>query len=107
MANHNIHSLLGSEAAQKIITDLGIHESDTRIQAELAAEAGEIIFKRMTLEILKKLPVSEHAQFDALCESVDEQALLDLVRTHIPDADAFIKGIAEKEVSDLKVEMAA
>ncbi len=104
MSDAAITGILQDEATQAYLHEFGLQDSSPEMQEELLDRTGALLLKRLTLEILKKLPSHEaQAEFDKLLFSgADLDAWKDFLKPYIKDLDAFVSDVMEKEVSALR-----
>lgn len=100
-----VASILGDGYSKQIISELGIESDTPDAQAELISAIGENIMMRLTLEILKILPESEHPKFDSFMGSGDIIGLREFLRPFIPDFDRFVQHEAMAEFETTKTRL--
>ncbi|MFZ2887123.1 MAG: DUF5663 domain-containing protein [Minisyncoccia bacterium] len=97
-----LKDLLGEEMAESILAKLGIEREDTDTQNATLHLMSEAILTRVVVEIFKKIPESERADFEAIAKSGDPQKILDFFLKFIPNLDAFVEEAARKEFEVIK-----
>ena len=97
-----IAQLLGEDIGTSVISDFGLEDGTPEEQAEFITQLGENIMLRLTLEILKIIPDSEHEKFKELMGAGDMPTLRQFLLAHIPDLDRFIQHEVTKEYEATK-----
>jgi hypothetical protein len=91
---------------EQLVSELGIGGLGTDMQDEILSAVGENIVKAVTLSVLLKLPPEAQTSFKQMSESNDAEGILALLKTHIPDPDAFVEQEARKELAAFKETLA-
>lgn len=100
-----LHELLNDDIAQSVILDFKLQDDTPEEQAEFISQLGENIMLRLTLEILKLLPESEHERFKEFIGSGDMPGLRTFLMPHILDLDRFFQHEVMKEYEATKTRM--
>ncbi|MDO8517666.1 MAG: hypothetical protein Q7S26_00020 [bacterium] len=91
---------------EQLVSELGIAGLGADMQGEIVSAVGENIVKAVTLAVILKLPPDAQAEFKRLMDTDDGEAVLKLLKTHIPDPDAFVEEEARKELGAFKETLA-
>jgi len=104
-----INQLLQDPFAKETLRECGIEEnSSPATKIMVLDKIGEILMKRLTLEILKKLPEKEHKKFDKLLfagKSTD--VWYDFLSPYVGDVDMFVQKVTSGQMDSIKQELAA
>ena len=90
------------ELKQQLIKDLDIESLSEELQDEIIDGLGQIGMKRVTLEILKKIPEDKRDEFESISESGDQTKAKAFIEQYIPNLDEFTTQVTTKEVNEYK-----
>lgn len=100
-----IDALLGDEFATTIIQEFGLENDPPEAQVQFITLLGENIIQRISLEILKLLPDSQHDKFESFIGSGDMDGLRAFLLPYIPDFDRFVFNESQLEYESTKKRM--
>ncbi|MEK7155278.1 MAG: hypothetical protein AAB734_00180 [Patescibacteria group bacterium] len=104
MSDQNmLAELVNDSLVHAMSADLGVGSELPEAQAEAISKIGKAIMERVTLELLKALPVDAHGQFLDLLESGDTPRFEEFLRAHIKDLDGFVQRESTQEYEKIKV----
>lgn len=95
-----------ANAEAQLLSELGIANMPKNVQEEILSTVGESVMKSVMLAIILKLPPEAKEAFKKLSDAKDAEGVAKLLKTHIPNPDAFIEEEARKEVAAFKAELA-
>jgi|CXWL01.1.fsa_nt_gi hypothetical protein len=101
----NLQDLLKDEFAQKVIREFGIEGEADETKAQLLAQLGENISGRILLKVSKILPADKRAEFEALVEGDNPEALRHFLSPYVEDFGALAQAEAQKEIERTKAYM--
>ena len=100
---HDLRSLLADDPqVRAIFGDLGASRASVSEQAEMLSKTGELLLKRLVLEILKIIPEEAKPRLDELLFAGDGDAMREFLSDHVGDVDAFIHATIKKEIEAIK-----
>ena len=107
MANEQkiINDLLGEEVTQRMLQELGIHNSAKEQQEKLLVMLGENLLQRIMLELLTALPESARDEFESYVGSGDFEGMRKFVDKHVQNADELMQRIALNEYETIKTKI--
>lgn len=94
--------LLGDDFTKQVMRDFGIEAESPEAQVYLMSSLGENIIQRITLEVLKIIPESEHEKFGSFIGGGDMNGLRKFLEPYIPDVDEFMQKTAKEEYEATK-----
>ena len=97
-----LEKFLDDEALASLRTELGIGDDKRDDQVELLARLGTVILQRILLELAKRMSEQELVEYRKLVASEKYEELHSFLAEHIPDLDAFVQGVAQKELETIK-----
>jgi hypothetical protein len=98
---HGIAELLGDDSMRALLEKLGIENDTPEAQAQVLDAIGQVVFKHMTLEVLKALPEEARVELDAHMGSGDMMAFRTFLAGHIDDVDGFLQKAAKDAVASV------
>ena len=105
MKDKLITQLLRDDFAEALFKEFGLTKSSIEIKTSFLDRLGELLLKRLALEILKKLPQEEHAKFDELLfAGLGTEKMYDLLKPHVGDVDAFVAKVMQDEIVAMQKE---
>jgi len=94
---NTVEGILGSDAVQHILIELGMQDSSPENKEAFLTALGTNVLNRVLLETLKALPESDHPEFEKLYAAQDIPAMQTFIEPRIPDFEQFIRDVAMKE----------
>ena len=76
---------------QNIIRDLGIDSLPEKEQEEALLTVGDIIFKGIIIKAMDLLSEADKDEFEKVLEKSEENAVLDFLKSKIPNLDDLVK----------------
>ncbi len=91
------------EQLKKTVSDeLNIAHLPEGDQEKILARLGEVVSKRIAVDILKNLPEGKREGFKSLHESGDLLALDDYLHANLPNSDEIISGAIKTVIDSVK-----
>ena len=87
---------------QQLVKDLDIESLPEVLQDEIIEGLGQNVMKRVTLEILKKIPEDKRDEFESISEKGDQEQARAFIGQYIPNLDEFTAQVTTKEVNEYK-----
>ena len=103
--NHFIHELLGDSFVQQVVKEFKLDTLSADVQAELLAQLGENIYRRVMLEVLTALPEEARDEFETFVGSGDVVGMRAFLDKNIDGVDELIRHHATKEYESTKTGM--
>lgn len=100
--SQTLQGILNQEQTKAVLKKLGVEHMPQEKKAELLSKIGLTVMNRLTLEILTALPPSERDAFSAFYDSGDYEGFRACIDKHIPNFDAFVFKVAQKEIAEIE-----
>ena len=96
-----IQNLIG-DFAQQAVREFGIEAESDDTKAYLIGQLAENISGRVLVEASKLIPDDKRAEFSALTEGSDVDAIVHFLMPYIADFQGFVQTEAQKEIEQTK-----
>lgn len=101
----DIQNWLKNDFIAQCVNSFGIGSEPAEAQAYLLDQLMENISGRVLLETERMLPADKRAEFTALAEGNDSDAIVRFVTPYIADFQGFVKAEAQKEIEQTRAYM--
>jgi hypothetical protein len=86
----------------QLVQDLNLKDIPESTQNEIIDQLGQNVMRRVTMEILKKIPENKYDEFDQISRTGDVTQIQNYIAQYIPDTDAFIREKTKETVDEFK-----
>ena len=86
----------------RIIAELNIGHLAEDEQEDIIDAVSEVLLKKATFEVMRRVPEAALDELDRLVETGDEAGMRALVRTHVPDIETVIADAARAGLDEHK-----
>jgi len=101
----DLQNWLGNDFVRQTVRTFGIDAELDETKAYLVDQLMENISGRVLVETARTLPADKRAEFTALAEGNDSDAVVRFVTPYIADFEGFVRAEAQKEIEQTRAYM--
>ena len=101
MTDLQTQEILRDQITQAVIAAMGLEGINEEKQAELLIKMGDVVSDSILVALLRAIPDERREEFARALSGHDDAHVHKMLKTYIPDPNAFIMAAAQHEVEVL------